>query len=251
MSLNQSHPPSTAKPAAENDEQQTTTQPSSTTEAGEAAERPESLPADIVREAESMLSKFKSEATKRLKDIEKAEDAADEALYKFGTNVRNFLRDAVTVVPPSGKSSTDDLLNNNTSSTVIFESKDAEGKRVLHTTRFDAQLHAVHSNIDSFIKDPDSEEFPGWVAEFDVEKQTETIAKDLEKYEELKQAMERLVPEKVEYEQFWKRYYFLRHVIEAEEKRRKELLKGRFIILSSKKKKRKEEKRKEKLIQYL
>ena len=177
-----------------------------------------------------MLSKLKSEAAKRLKDIEKAEDAADEALYKFGTNVRNFLRDAVTVVPPSGKSSTDDLLNNNPSSTVIFESKDAEGKRVLHTTRFDAQLHAIHSNIDTFLKDPDSERFPDWAAEFDIEKQTETIAKDLEKYEELKQAMERLVPEKVEYGQFWKRYYFLRHVIETEEKRRKELLKGKFML---------------------
>ena len=175
-----------------------------------------------------MLSKFRVEATKRLKDIEKAEDAADEALYKFGTNIRNFLRDAVTVVPPSANSSTDDLLNN-PSSTVIFESKDAEGKRVLHTTRFDAQLHAIHSNAESFLKDPDSPEYAGWVAEFDVEEQTEAIANDLQNYEKLKRAMERLVPEQVEYGQFWKRYYFLRHVVEMDERRRKELLKGKCI----------------------
>lgn len=177
-----------------------------------------------------MLSKFKSEATKRLKDIEKAEDAADEAIYKFGTNVRNFLRDTVTVVPPSVSSSTDDSLinnNKNPSSTVIFESKDVEGKRVLHTRRIDAQLHAIHSNPDTFLKDPDGTEFTDWAAQFDVEKQTEAIASDLEKYKELRRTMERLVPEKVEYEQFWKRYYFLRHVVEMEEKRRKELLKGK------------------------
>ena len=173
-----------------------------------------------------MLSKLKVEATKRLKNIEKAEDAADEALYKFGTNVRNFLRDAVTVVPPSATSSTDDLLNN-APSTVIFESKDAEGKRVLHTTRFDAQLHAIHSNAESFLKDPDSPEYAGWAADFDAEKQTEAIASDLESYEELKRAMGRLVPEQVEYGQFWKRYYFLRHVVDTEERRRKELLKGK------------------------
>ena len=38
--------------------------------------------------------------------------------------------------------------------------------------------------------------------------------------------MERLVPEKVEYGDFWCRYYFLRLVIETEEQKRRELLKG-------------------------
>lgn len=52
-----------------------------------------------ISENESFIARFKSEAAKRLKDIEKAEDAADEALLRFGTNVRNFLKEAVTVVP--------------------------------------------------------------------------------------------------------------------------------------------------------
>ena len=52
-----------------------------------------------ISENESFIAKFRSEAAKRLKDIEKAEDAADEALLRFGTNVRNFLKEAVTVVP--------------------------------------------------------------------------------------------------------------------------------------------------------
>ena len=43
-------------------------------------DRPDSLPADIVKEAEGMLSRFRAEAAKRLTDIQKAEDAADEAL---------------------------------------------------------------------------------------------------------------------------------------------------------------------------
>ena len=52
-----------------------------------------------ISENESFIARFRSEAAKRLKDIEKAEDAADEALLRFGTNVRNFLKEAVTVVP--------------------------------------------------------------------------------------------------------------------------------------------------------
>lgn len=183
-------------------------------------DRPESLVADVVKEAEGMLAIFRSEAAKRLKDVEKAEDAADEALLKFGTNIRNFLRDAVTIAPP--ESGSEAAKNGD----VLFESKDSSGKKVVHATRFDAQLHVIHSTLDSFLKDPASPEWEKWKASFDAETKTDAIAKDLEKHEELRSAMEKCVPEKVEYKVFWCRYYFLRHVIESEEQRRREMLKG-------------------------
>jgi hypothetical protein len=152
-----------------------------------------------------------------LKEIEKAEDAADEALLKFGTNIRNILRDAVTIAPPTAGSE---------GSTVLFESKDAQGKRVIHTTRFDAQLHVIHSSLDSFTNDPISDEYAPWAKDFNVESKTADISTDLEKYKELRAAMEKLVPDQVAYADFWKRYYFLRHSIETAEARRRDLLKG-------------------------
>ena len=194
---------------------------------GSSIEKPENLGAEIVKEAESMLSRFRSEASKRLKDIEKAEDAADEALLKFGTNIRNFLRDAVSITTPEGD------LSGDGKSQVLFESKDSEGKRVIHTTRFDAQLHVIHSSLDSFLKDPSSEEYEKWAKDFDADQKTEAIARDLEKHQELRRAMEKLVPERVEYGEFWKRYYFLRHVIETEEAKRREMLKGKWEGLNS------------------
>jgi hypothetical protein len=174
---------------------------------------------EALGESEGVLARLRAEATKRLKDIQEAEDAADEALLKFGTNLRNFLRDAVTVAPPSVDAE-------GQPSAVLFESKDAQGKRVIHTTRFDAQLHVIHSSLDSFLKDPAGDEYESWTKSFDVEKKTEDISKDLEKYEELRSAMEKVVPDRVSYSDFWKRYYFLRHSIETAEARRKELLKG-------------------------
>jgi hypothetical protein len=188
-------------------------------------DRPDSLPADILHEAEGMLSRLRAEAAKRLKNIdlkkiEEAEDAADEALLKFGTNIRSFLRDAVTIAPPADGSSAKE---------VMFESKDSSGKKVVHATRFDAQLHVIHSSLDSFLKDPVSPEWEAFRKDFDVEKKTEAISKDLEKHAELRSAMEKCVPEKVEYATFWERYYFLRHVIESEEARRREMLKGTYL----------------------
>ncbi|KAH6679587.1 putative BSD domain-containing protein C22A12.14c [Halenospora varia] len=153
---------------------------------------------EALKESEGVLARLRLEASKRLKDIQEAEDAADEALLKFGTNLRNFLKDA----------------------------------RVIHTTRFDAQLHVIHSSLDSFTKDPVSEEFEPWTKTFDVESKTEDISKDLGNFTELRASMEKLVPDTVKYEDFWKRYYFLRHSIETAEARRRDLLKGKnsFVI---------------------
>ncbi|KAI4158509.1 MAG: hypothetical protein LQ342_007350 [Letrouitia transgressa] len=177
---------------------------------------------EALRESEGLIARFRSEASKRLKEVQKAEDAADEALLKFGANIRNFLRDAVTIAPPSEEEGR----KNKDTSKILFESKDREGKRVIHSTRFDAQLHAIHSAHTSFTQDPDSPEWETWKSSFDVEKKTNDISSDLDRFAELRRAMEKLVPEKVEYAVFWMRYYFLRMVVETDEKRRKEMLKG-------------------------
>ncbi|KAJ4345959.1 hypothetical protein N0V95_005824 [Ascochyta clinopodiicola] len=187
-------------------------------------DRPESLTADIVKEAEGILSLFRSNAAKRLKDLQKAEDAADEALLKFGANMRNFLSDAVSIAPPASGSQAEK------DGAVLFESKDSSGRKVVHATRFDAQLHVIHSTLDSFLKDPASPQWEAWKKDFDAEKKTDAIAKDLEKHEELRNAMEKVVPERVDYATFWCRYYFLRHIIESEEQRRREMLKGTVLL---------------------
>ena len=198
--------------------------PSPEEDKGKGRERSES---EILRENDGLIARFRSEAAKRLKEIEKAEDAADEALLRFGTNIRSFLRDAVVSVAPPTEGSTDGK------NSVLFESKDSEGKRVIHTTRFDAQLHVIHSSLEQFSKDPVSSEWPSWKKNFNIEDKTEAISKDLKRHPDLRAAMEKLVPERVDYADFWCRYYFLRLAIETEEKKRKELLTGRFCCCAA------------------
>lgn len=173
------------------------------------------------QESETVLSRLRAEAAKRLKDIQKAEDAADEALLRFGSNVRNYLRDAVSVSAPDA---------NDQSGTVLFESKDAQGKRVIHASRFDAQLHVIHTTTESFNKDPSGSEYDLWTKEFDVDKKTPDINTDLQKYPDLRATMEKLVPDQIPYADFWKRYYFLRHGIETADARRRDLLKGELPL---------------------
>lgn len=196
-----------------------TATPKAAAEGGESADKGEGEGAGA--SGESFITRLKAEAARRLKEIEKAEEAADEAILRFGLNIGQKLREAVSILPPD----TDE------SGKLLFESKDAEGKRVIHATRFEAQLHVIHSNLESFSKDPVSDEWPSFKKDFNVEVKTDEIAADLEKYPELRSAMEKLVPEQVEYAEFWTRYYFLRLVVETEEKKRKELLKGMLSLL--------------------
>ena len=174
------------------------------------------------QKTDGLIERFQKEAAKRVKDLQAAEDKADEALLRFGTNIRNFLRDAVVITPAGGEEQDGE---------VLFESKDQSGKRVVHASRLDGQLYAIHNNEDSFTSDPVDEggEWTRWKEGFEIEKETERVAADLERYTELRKMMERLA-EKVEYKDFWRRYYYLRMVLEKQEERRKELLKG--ILLS-------------------
>lgn len=173
---------------------------------------------DAEQQSESVLSRLRLEAAKRLKDLQRAEDAADEALLRFGGNVRDLLRDAISIAPPEESAQG--------SSTVLFESKDARGRRAVHTSRSDAQLHVIHTLADRFTEDPPGAEYATWASDFDVEKRTEDISSDLAKFPELRSTMEQLVPDQVPYADFWKRYYFFRHGVEAAESRRRDLLKG-------------------------
>ncbi|KAI5300299.1 hypothetical protein KEM55_008304, partial [Ascosphaera atra] len=193
-------------------------QPEQSAEGSRAAAEGEGRKSD---EGPNFLSKFREEAAKRLKDLQKAEDAADEALIRFGTNLTSFFKDAISVTGPEDAS--------NTSGDLMFESRDRSGKRVIHASRLEAQLHVIHTNTDRLSSDPDSQAWPEWKENFKVEEKTADIANDLEKYPELRKAMEALVPEKVAYGDFWCRYYFLRHIVETEDQRRKEILKGATV----------------------
>ena len=196
--------------------------------------RPDNLAKDIVKEASSMVASFRLTATSKLKDLQRAEDAADEALLKFGTNVADFLKNSVIISAPTEADASKPKGTDAAGNEVLFETTDnGTGRKVFHTTRLDAQLHAVHTTASSFTQDPQGEQWVEWEKGFDIDKQTEAIAKDLDKFEDLRRAMEKLVPEKVEYRAFWVRYYFIRKAIDEEEKKRKEVLKGTFNTLVS------------------
>lgn len=77
------------------------------------------------QQEEGLLSKLKKGAAQRISEMEAAEARADEYLLRFGANIGNFLKEAVTIRPPEGSGGGLD----GDKKELVFEQKGEEGKR--------------------------------------------------------------------------------------------------------------------------
>lgn len=81
---------------------------------------------DKSQQDEGLLSKLRKGAAQRISEIEAAEARADEYLLRFGANIGNFLKEAVTIRPPEGS---EDGLDGDKKEFVFDDQKGEEVKR--------------------------------------------------------------------------------------------------------------------------
>lgn len=74
------------------------------------------------QQEEGLLSKLRKGAAQKISAIEAAEARADEYLLRFGANIGNFLKEAVTIRPPESEEGLD-----GDKKELVFDQK--EGKR--------------------------------------------------------------------------------------------------------------------------
>lgn len=160
-------------------------------------------------------------------DIEELEKAAGSYLGKVGKDVKTLLRDTVSIDGPIHTVDRDDVdleAGEDASSEVLFNVPE-DIRNQIYSTRLDAQLHALHTSPEPFLATGKEEQFVEFESkDFNLDKMTDIITADLKEYPSLKKLMEQLVPEKVAYDQFWAKYYYMRKQISDQEQRRKKLL---------------------------
>lgn len=104
-------------------------------------------------------------------------------------------------------------------------SADGESADGLPRTRFEQRLQELQANPDTYCKPAsDMEAFKKWGEEFnldDVENQCKRI---LRKHETIADLYVKVVPDMVEENTFWMRYFYSKHVLEVEEERRRKLI---------------------------
>jgi hypothetical protein len=165
------------------------------------------------------------------KDLEKIEIAAGSYLSKFGKDFKSIVKEAITVAAPNDTSYDRQTKSPSISSNdgedlpseVLFNVPE-DIRNQIYSTRLDAQLHALHTSAEPFLTTTKEDGFDDFSTSFDVSLHTDEIAKDLDKYAQLRSLMESLVPEKISYDQFWTKYYYMRKQLAEQEKKRKMLL---------------------------
>jgi len=192
----------------------------------------DSLGKDIFNEAASMVSSIRLNA---IPTIQNVEQKADEALFKFGRQVGDFLRTAVNVSAPGEPGFEHDL-----GFGVLGEGKGMEEKKkeVLFDIKNELPkggergINALHQRLVDGEGKEISNDISGnkgweeWRKQFDVGREKGRIEGDLAQYEELRNLKDKLVPGQVDESDFWTRYYYLRKGVEDDEQKRKEVLKG-------------------------
>ncbi|WVQ93924.1 hypothetical protein IAU59_001002 [Kwoniella sp. CBS 9459] len=187
--------------------------------------------------------------------MKQAEKLAEEYLKKsegWVKDAEKWMEDAVKVVPPdedqrlvsvswdgsdwySFSTSTPEPGSATTAGDVLFDSGDAKSRRsslpslALASSRKDALLRRLREDKDALLVDPEGEketeerkaEFRAWVKEHWEEQKQDGREEEEGNVGAVRMA---LVPEHLTDEQFWQRYLFHKHMIEAEEKKRKALL---------------------------
>jgi hypothetical protein len=93
-------------------------------------------------------------------------------------------------------------------------------------SRYEAQLRALQSDPATFTADPeDAEDFAAWRVGFSVEERQEEIEALCYESDAVEGMLERLVPDAVESEVFWARYFYRVHRLKQQEDARAKLVK--------------------------
>lgn len=175
---------------------------------GETAEKKPTMLSLLTTKAQTYIDNLD-------KDLEKVENVGAEYFGKVGQDLRALMRETVSVTGPGTGVSTPQ-------SDILFNAPE-DVRQQIYSTRFDAQLHSLHTSEEPFTQSDDAE-FDKFAKTFDIGNQTDTIAADLEKYPALRKLMEKLVPEQIVYNEFWARYYYMYQQICDQEENRKKLL---------------------------
>ncbi|XP_030514944.1 BSD domain-containing protein 1-like [Rhodamnia argentea] len=112
------------------------------------------------------------------------------------------------------------------SSGARLNSAGAQNSDVKKYSRFDAQVRAIQSDASVYCEEPEGlEEYGEWKLGFSLEEKREEIGSLTGEGGAMKEIYEKVVPEEVDHENFWYRYFYRVHKLKAAEDARARLVK--------------------------
>ncbi|XP_047085878.1 BSD domain-containing protein 1-like [Lolium rigidum] len=186
----------------------------------------------LTSQSENVLETYRRDLAEFSTGLRRETDAFREAAARAARDLPSYAHalDGLADIVAQGK----DALAAAAASSASPPSADAESDpssasgHLRYYSRFEAQLHALQSDPATFAADPDdAEDFAAWRREagFSVDEQQEKIEALCYESDAVEGMLDRLVPDAVDAELFWARYFYRVHRLKQQEDARAKLVK--------------------------
>lgn len=155
-------------------------------------------------------------ASESLESVGQAIDDIGNTVWKSTAEIITHGRDALLVVDDVVVDDSDYALEN---------SQGRNYNNLKPYSRFEAQVRAIQSNLNTYLEEPqDLENYEQWKLGFSLGEKSEEIENLIKENEELGEIYRNFVPDKIDNDSFWLRYFYRLHKLKEIEDARLKLV---------------------------
>ncbi|KAM1923593.1 hypothetical protein ACFX15_021478 [Malus domestica] len=176
-----------------------------------------------VKDLPGSLEVGASVAQESLETVGQAIDDIGSTVWKSTTEIISHGRDAISADDDVESDNLDDNVSGNREISGDNKRLSSSGIDLRKYSRFEAQVRAVQSNLNTYLEEPeDLESYGSWKLGFVLDEKAEEVENLMRENGVIGEIYGEIVPGKVDSESFWSRYFYRVHKLkEAEEARAK------------------------------
>ncbi|KAJ7977457.1 BSD domain-containing protein 1 [Quillaja saponaria] len=171
------------------------------------------------------LQEFSSGLKKEIEVAQGSLETVGHVIDEFGNTVLKGTAQIIsqgkdTILASDGESDSDNSSSNPKNSSL----QSLNSKRY---SRFDSQVRAIQGDASTYCDEPeDLNDYKKWKSEFSLKEKDEEIETLLDENDDIDSIYKRVVPNIVDHETFWSRYYYKIHKLKQAEDFRAKLVRG-------------------------
>jgi hypothetical protein len=181
------------------------------------------------RAVEDLPGSFEASASvaqESLESVGQAIDVIGSSVWKSTAEIIAHGRDSLLAPDLDSNSSDNDNTNNSNTKQLNRSISNSQGLDLKRYSRFDAQLRAIQCDMNTYSEEPeDLEGFNKWKLGFVMEEKREEIGNLIGENGAVGEIYEKVVPNRVDEESFWSRYFYRVHKLRQAEDARAKLVK--------------------------
>lgn len=167
-----------------------------------------------------------SVAHESLESVGQAIDVIGSSVWKSTAEIIAHGRDSLLAPDLDSNSSDNDNTDNSNTKQLNRSSSNSQGLDLKRYSRFDAQLRAIQCDMNTYSEEPeDLEGYNEWKLGFVMEEKREEIGNLIGENGAVGEIYGKVVPNRVDEESFWSRYFYRVHKLRQAEDARAKLVK--------------------------